>query len=556
MLSSLKADEVDELLPTARGILVTGSVWIVEDSTLEAELARRPLSRSFHVELFGDGPAMLERLANGGPPDVLVLDLRLPEMSGIEVLRFVRNSLDETSLPILMLTVQGGKADIVEGLSSGANDYLAKPYDDAELLARVTSLYRLRKLSDELRGQRARQQELLEQARDSSQRAEQANRAKDDFLANVSHELRTPLNAIAGWARLLRSKSLAAERLDDALDTIDRNVRAQTRLIDDLLDVSRIISGKLSLSLEPTDLVDVVRAAVKAVGPTADTKRITIRTDVATAATVVLGDASRLQQVVWNLLANALKFTPAGGTVEVLLFPTEAGLELTIRDDGQGIVAEALPHIFDRFKQAESSLTRSHGGLGLGLAIARHLVELHGGSISADSAGPGLGATFRVLIPSSDEPSAAISPGSASVPPPAASNALDGLRILLVDDERDGREATAILLREHGAEVDIASSAREALAALDRAVPDVLLSDIGMPDEDGLSLLRRIRLRASAGGGGVPALALTAYARSADRVQSLVAGFDGYVTKPVEPAGLISAVARLAGRSPRRTLGE
>lgn len=556
MLSSLKADEVDELLPTARGILVTGSVWIVEDSSLEAELARRSLARAFHVELFGDGPAMLEQLANGGPPHVLVLDLRLPDMSGIEVLRFVRNSLDETSLPILMLTVQGGKVDIVEGLSSGANDYLAKPYDDAELLARVTSLYRLRKLSDELRGQQARQQELLEQARDSSQRAEQANRAKDDFLANVSHELRTPLNAIAGWARLLRSKSLAAERLDDALDTIDRNVRAQTRLIDDLLDVSRIISGKLSLSLEPTDLVDVVRAAVKAVGPTADTKRITIRTDVATAATVVLGDASRLQQVVWNLLANALKFTPAGGTVEVLLFPTEAGLELTIRDDGQGIVAEALPHIFDRFKQAESSLTRSHGGLGLGLAIARHLVELHGGSISADSAGPGLGATFRVLIPSSDEPSAAISPGSASVPPPAASNALDGLRILLVDDERDGREATAILLREHGAEVDIASSAREALAALDRAVPDVLLSDIGMPDEDGLSLLRRIRLRASAGGGGVPALALTAYARSADRVQSLVAGFDGYVTKPVEPAGLISAVARLAGRSPRRTLGE
>lgn len=555
MLSNVEVAE-DEVLPPARGILVTGSVWMVEDSILEAELARRPLARSFQVELFGDGPAMLERLANSGPPDVLVLDLRLPEMSGIEVLRFVRNSLDETSLPILMLTVQGGKADIVEGLSSGANDYLAKPYDDAELLARVTSLYRLRRLSDELRAQQVRQQELLEQARDSSQRAEQANRAKDDFLAIMSHELRTPLNAIAGWSSLLRNKSLVAERLNDALDTIDRNVRAQARLIDDLLDVSRIISGKLHLSLEPTDMAEVVRAAVEAVKATADAKQIAIRADVSVTAPATWGDASRLQQVVWNLLVNALKFTPSGGTVEVLLRAIENGLELTIRDDGQGIAAEALPQIFDRFKQAESSPARSHGGLGLGLAIARHVVELHGGRVSAESPGPGLGSTFRVFIPSIGPPITVTSRDSASGPPVSSVCALEGLRVLLVDDDKDGRDATALLLRDHGAQVDTADSARAALASLDRAVPDVLLSDIGMPDEDGRSLLRQVRSRTSAAGGSIPALALTAYARSEDRVQSLVAGFDGYVIKPVEPVDLIGAVAKLAGGSPRRSLGE
>ena len=546
----------DEALATKQGIPLTGPVWIVEDSTLEAEMARRALARSFQVELFGDGPAMLERLATSGPPAVLVLDWKLPNMSGIEVLRFVRSSLDATLLPILMLTVQGGKADIVEGLSSGANDYLTKPYDDAELLARVGSLYRLRTLSDELRAQQTRQQELLEQAREASRRAEQANGAKDDFLATVSHELRTPLNAIAGWVNLLRSKSLPAERLSDALDTIDRNVRAQTRLIDDLLDVSRITSGKLDLTLEPTDLSEVVNAAVKALRPTAEAKQIAIASDVMSGGAAILGDASRLQQVVWNLLANALKFTPSGGRVEVLLQPSEAGLELTIRDDGQGIAPEALPHIFDRFNQAQSSFTRSHGGLGLGLAIVRHLVALHGGRVGAESAGRGLGSTFRVFVPPMAEPVAVTSLKLATWPPAPSVNALGGLRVLLVDDDDDGREVTALLLRYHGAEVDTVASAREALAALDRVVPDVLLSDIGMPDEDGLSLLRKVRARAGAGGGGIPALALTAYARSEDRVHSLVAGFDGYVTKPVDPADLIGAVAKLTGRSWRINAGE
>jgi signal transduction histidine kinase len=517
-------------------------------------MARRALARGFRVELFGDGPAMLERLDNAGAPDVLVLDWRLPNMSGIEVLRFVRGLRDEMTLPVLMLTVQGGKAEVVEGLSAGANDYLTKPYDDSELLARVRSLCRLRKLSSELGAERTLQQELLKQARESSLRAERANCTKDEFLAVVSHELRTPLNAIAGWTTLLRNNSVAPERVADALDTIDRNVRAQTRLIDDLLDVSRITSGKLNLRLEPTDMAEVVRVALKALRPAADAKGVTIRNDIASPLPATLGDATRLQQVVWNLVSNALKFTAAGNSVDVNLRQTVAGLELTVQDDGQGIPADALPIIFDRFRQAESSFTRSHGGLGLGLAIVRHLVELHGGQVNAESAGPGLGSTFRVLLPVAEGALAAPAAAPGSWPPAAPLDAIEGLRVLLVDDDVDGRDAAALLLRQHGALVETAGSAHEALSALDRAVPDILLSDIGMPSEDGLSLLRKVRSRATAGGGGIPAIALTAYARSEDRAQSLLAGFDGIVTKPIEPTSLILAVARLTGRSSRRPL--
>jgi signal transduction histidine kinase len=534
----------------------TRSIWIVEDSALEAEMARRPLARGFHVEIFADGAAMLERMSAAGAPDVLVLDWRLPGMSGIEVLQFVRQTLDETSLPILMLTVQHSKGDTVEGLSAGANDYLTKPYDDAELVARVTALYRLRKLTDELRAERQRQQDLLVQAREASALAEQANRSKDDFLATVSHELRTPLNAIAGWVNLLRSGSLPTERVSDAMETIDRNVRAQTRLIDDLLDVSRITSGKFALSLEPTDMVQVVSAAITALRPNAEAKGIALKTDVKGPVTPTLGDATRLQQVVWNLLANALKFTPAGGNVEVNLRGVSGGAELTIRDDGQGIAEETLPHIFDRFKQGESSSTRSHGGLGLGLAIVRHLVDLHGGHVSAQSAGPGLGSTFTAFVPGMEGAVAIASPRRSSWPPVALGNALDGVTVLLVDDDADGREVTAVLLRQQGARVETAASAGEALAALDRRVPDILLSDIGMPHEDGISLLGKVRSRPNASGGTIPAIAISAYARSEDRAQTLLAGFDAYVSKPVEPAQLVKAVAKLTGSPARREAGE
>ncbi|RYZ03072.1 MAG: hybrid sensor histidine kinase/response regulator [Myxococcales bacterium] len=532
---------------TKRSLVLTGSVWIVEDSPLEAEMARRPLAHAFQVELFADGPAMIERLSTAGPPQVLVLDWRLPGMSGIEVLRFVRGTLNETSLPILMLTVQHGKQDIVEGLSAGANDYLAKPYDDAELLARVTGLHRLRQLSDALRNEQ-------QQAREATQRAEQANRSKDDFLATVSHELRTPLNAISGWVSLLRSGALPPERVSDALETIDRNVRAQARLIEDLLDVSRITSGKLQLSLEPTDMTEVVAAAIKALRPGAEAKRLAIRTEVASELPTLMGDGARLQQVVWNLLVNALKFTPGGGSIYVALRAVAGGVELVVEDDGQGIAPETLPHVFDRFQQAQSSFTRSHGGLGLGLAIVRHLVDLHGGRVSAASAGLGQGSAFTVFLPSMPGSVTATAPRSRSQPPDALQEVLRGTRVLLVDDDEDGREVTALLLRQHGAHVETATSARHALAELDRSLPDVLLSDIGMPEEDGLSLLRKVRLRTSAAGGSIPAIAITAYARSEDRAQSLLAGFDAYVTKPVEAADLLEAIAKVTGKSARRSV--
>ena len=514
---------------------------------------------------------MLERLASGLPPHVLMLDWRLPNLSGLEVCRFVRGQLDEMSLPILMFTVQSDKSDVVAGLSAGANDYLTKPYDPAELLARVTSLYRTRKLSDELRAERAQLHELLSaqvearrqaliqhserlvllaEAQDASLRAEQANRSKDEFLATVSHELRTPLNAILGWVTLLRTGNLAPDRITQALETIDRNVRAQAQLIDDLLDVSRIISGKLSLSMETTDLGDIVRAAVDSLRPVAADKNIELSCDVVGLEIPALGDASRLQQVVWNLLSNALKFTPPGGHVAVTLRARETDTELSVSDDGEGIPESALPQIFDRFKQAESSITRSHGGLGLGLAIVRHLVDLHGGQVSAHSEGAGKGATFSVSLPrAKSEHQRQQRPRRGSSTKLVEPNRLVGLRILLVEDDADGREVIATLLRHQGASVDAVSNVPDALRALDAGVPDVLLSDIGMPDEDGLSLLRKVRARGADAGGKVRALALTAFARAEDRAQSLLAGFDDYITKPVESADLIQAVAALSGRS-------
>jgi signal transduction histidine kinase len=531
---------------------LTKAVWLVEDSPLQAEMARRPLAHAFDVEVFADGTAMIERLSTAGPPQVLVLDWRLPGMSGIEILRFVRGSLDETSLPILMLTVQDGKQDVVEGLAAGANDYLAKPYDDAELLARVTALHRLRELSDALRAEKEQQRRLLQQAHEASERAERANRAKDDFLATVSHELRTPLNAIAGWLSLLLSGALPPPRVADALSTIERNVRAQARLIDDLLDVSRITSGKLQLSLEPTDMTEVLAAAVVALRPGAEAKRIVMRTDVEEGLPLTLGDATRLQQIVWNLLANAVKFTPGGGEVNVELRAAEGGLRLVVRDNGQGIGPEMLPHVFDRFQQAQSSFSRSHGGLGLGLAIVRHLAEAHGGRVAAESAGLGHGATFEVFLPSLDSALTVPLKRPSRLPAPSGSE-LRGLRVLLVDDDDDGREVVALLMREKGALVTTASNARQALAELDRDLPDVLLSDIGMPEEDGLSLLRKVRLRASASGGSTPAVAITAYARSEDRAQSLLAGFDAYVTKPLEQEELVHAIAKVTGRVARRS---
>jgi signal transduction histidine kinase len=383
--------------------------------------------------------------------------------------------------------------------------------------------------------------------------AEAANRIKDEFLATLSHELRTPLTSILGWAGLLRTWGLSEQIRDQALESIERNARVQSQLIDDLLDVSRIISGKLRLDTKPVDLGPVIEAAIDVVRPAAEAKNIQIRYMRESAVGPVLADAGRLQQVVWNLLSNAVKFTPDGGRVEVQLERVNSYARITVSDTGRGISAKFLPYVFERFRQADSTSAREHGGLGLGLAIARHLVELHGGTVHVESEGEGRGATFSVSLPIMAIQMETKEVGQASQPVDSQvslryQHTLTGLRVLVVDDAADARRMISAVLTHWGAEVRTSASAREALEVLEEWKPDVLVSDIGMPGEDGYDLIQRVRALAADRGGRIPAAALTAYAREEDRKRVLAAGYQMHVAKPVGPAELISTVADLAGR--------
>jgi PAS domain S-box-containing protein len=378
--------------------------------------------------------------------------------------------------------------------------------------------------------------------------AQQANRMKDEFLATLSHELRTPLNAIVGWTKLLQSGALDPETAKRAVSTIDRNAKAQTQLIEDILDVSRIVAGKVNLKVAPLDLAAVAEAALDSVRHAAEAKGITLHAPPpGTTVPGVRGDADRLQQVVWNLLSNAIKFTPRGGNVWLRLGQLDGSADVEVRDDGQGIRQEFLPHVFERFRQSDSSSTRPHGGLGLGLAIARHLVELHGGTVEVSSDGEGCGATFRVRLPMAAGVEAVVPRPAAALHMDAAPR-LSGVRVLVVEDEPDTRELVKAVLGQLGAEVTLTTSATEALRAIDREPPDVLLSDIEMPDIDGYALMRTVRERPADKGGLVPAAALTAYARAEDRLRALRAGYQVHLAKPVEPAELAAVVASLAGR--------
>jgi PAS domain S-box-containing protein len=400
--------------------------------------------------------------------------------------------------------------------------------------------------------------DLLVRERAARTDAEAANRMKDEFLATLSHELRTPLNAMLGWSRLLRTGSLDAATSTRALESIERNTSVQARLIEDLLDVSRILTGKLGLNTRPIELPPVIEAAMETVRTAAEAKSVRLTAVFDRAAGPVIGDADRLQQVFWNLLSNAVKFTPAGGEVRVWLSRSDSRAKFTVHDTGEGIAPEFLPHVFDRFRQADSGTMRSRGGLGLGLAIVRHLVELHGGTVHAESQGKGYGASFTVdlplaavrrveALPVPDQERAAS--GLVNLWAPDSLPRLDGVQVLIVDDEPDARELLMSVLAQHGASVTTAGSAAEALAALDRARMDVLVSDIGMPDEDGYALIRKVRARGGRNGPRIPAIALTAYARVEDRARALLAGFQLHVTKPVEPTELVTAVASLAGRT-------
>ncbi|WP_199317954.1 ATP-binding protein, partial [Planktothrix sp. FACHB-1355] len=401
-------------------------------------------------------------------------------------------------------------------------------------------------ISDRKQAERERE-ELLAREQAARTEAETANRIKDEFLAVLSHELRSPLNPILGWTNLLRTRKLDEKTTTKALETIERNAKLQTQLIEDLLDVSRILRGKVVLDFAPVNLANIIEAALETVLLAAEAKKIQIQTIFSAKQALISGDSGRLQQIVWNLLSNAVKFTPAGGTIEVRLECVDCYAQIQVKDNGMGISPDFLPHVFEYFRQADGTTTRKFGGLGLGLAIVRHLAELHGGTVRASSLGISQGATFTVTLPLLVTAFEATQNYQAST----EIGSLSGLRILIVDDEPDMRELGVTVLAEYGSLAKAAASAAEALFLLKEFQPDILICDIGMPEVDGYMLMRQVRSRLPEMGGQIPAIALTAYAGEYDRQQAISAGFNRHLPKPVDPAELIKTILSLTAEKQR-----
>ncbi len=461
-----------------------------------------------------------------------------------------------SELPLIILTT-AGESNLSSLLdltvkAAGGVTLLERPISTNTLLRSIEVALRSRRRQYQVRALLAREQTLRAEA-------ENANRVKDEFLATVSHEVRTPLNAILGWATLMRSGKIDASTAQRAIEAIERNAKSQAQLIEDLMDVSRIISGKMRLDIKPIAVTAIVKAAIDSVRPAAEAKNIRMEMLIDPAADKLSGDEGRLQQIIWNLLSNSVKFTPSGGTVQVTVSRKDSFTQISIHDTGEGISPEFLPHVFDRFKQADASTTRKHGGLGLGLAITRNLTELHGGTIEAESEGEGRGATFTVRLPTSAEVSPvrsveseskdAANEASAISDPPS----LTGIRILAIEDDPDSRELLRVVLEGFGAAVATASSAREGLAAMSGWRPAVIVSDIGMPDEDGYTFIEQVRSLDASQGGNTPAIALTAFARVEDKTRALEAGYQMFAPKPVQANELAKMVARLVGRAPENS---
>ena len=536
----------------------------------------------------------------------IVLDIRMPVISGLELAQLIKQRKRTRDIPILFLTAHlSDEGDVLRGYDVGAVDYLTKPVNpdilrskisvfaelfrktralaaanealekeiierqraeealreaneelEARVRERTADLTRinqtLRENEDRLRLAFEEKQQLLESERAARSDAERASRLKDDFLATVSHELRTPLNAILGWAQILtQGRSQLPQAAAQGVDAILRNARAQATLIEDLLDMSRIVSGKIRLNLRTLGLAEIVDSAVGTITPAAQTKGIALESAVTDGAPAVRGDSERLQQILLNLLSNAVKFTPEGGQVRVSVAASDSWAEVVISDTGQGITPQFLPYVFDPFRQADPSTTRRHGGLGLGLAVVHHLVELHGGTVRAESPGDGLGSTFIVQIPLASGSEEAVGDEVArqavsSAPGAEAPASLDGLRLLIVEDEPDTRDAIARFLQDYGAAVVAVGSAGEALERLWSEAFDVLISDIGMPDTDGYELIRELRARETGSGRHLPAVAVTAFTREEDQERALREGFSEYLTKPVNTSRLLGLLLALA----------
>ena len=517
------------------------TVLIVDDSPEDCEVYRRYLLRDqeYQYTVITAGLGQEGLALSQQPLDIVLLDYLLPDLTGLEFLAQLK--AHQHPLPVVIVTGEGNEAIAVQSMKMGAQDYVVKEQITPESLrSTVNGAIEIARLQSQLQAQ-----VRLEQA--ARAEAETANRVKDEFLAVLSHELRSPLTPILGWSRLLQNNRLNATETAYALATIERNAKLQVELIEDLLDVSRILQGKLSLRLAPVSLPFVISAAVETVQSTAEAKNIQLQLDLDDPIAPTNGDVTRLQQVFWNLLSNAVKFTPNGGQVTVELRQIGQLAQIRVIDTGSGIDPQFLPHVFEYFQQEDGSTTRRFGGLGLGLAIVRRIVELHGGTVKAESQGEAQGATFIVQLPLTQQ---AMPTASEPAYPQAYTAAtLANIQILIVDDDADNREFQVFVLEQTGARITAVASGLEALQALDQFVPDVIITDIGMTEMDGYMLMQQIRSRPPAQGGLLPAIALTAYSTEFDQQKALQAGFQAHITKPVEPETLVRAIVKLLARN-------
>jgi signal transduction histidine kinase len=580
------------------------TILMVDDSPTNLAAALEPMvTRGFQVALARSGQEAMEQ-ADLVRPDLILLDVLMPGMDGFETCRRLKASESTKEIPVIFMTALAETSDKLAAFKVGGVDYVIKPFNADEVIARVETHLTLREMRKQVEVQNAQLQheiamrrqfesalrrvhdeleqkvaertveladanavlkkEISERKRAEREReallaseqaarskAEAADRLKDEFLAILSHELRTPLTAISGWARLLHQSGLDIALVKRGVEVIERNAWAELQIIEDLLDVSVIIRGQMELKAQPVCLASILQTSIDSIKLAADAKGVRISLSLSTTTSMIWGDRRRLEQIIRNLLSNAVKFTPSGGRVTVSLEEVGSMTRIRISDTGEGISPEFLVHMFERFRQADSSTKRRHGGLGLGLSIVRHMVEMHGGVVTGESEGQGKGATFTVdlpMMPPVNKTAAAPPVGTSEGDDGSCASMLSGVRVLVIDDEPDARELVMHLLTMADAEVRMASATQEGFEILEQWRPDVLVSDIGLPGEDGYVLIRRIRALPADRGGQTPAAALTAYAGQEAHAQALSAGYQLHIPKPIDRTAFLAAIAALAGR--------